>query len=574
MFGLTLLGNPDPVAADALATVAKLPPDYLQLITSWGPGRARGHLDFLDPRDPGGEFAIAQERFRLHAPHMIAVGTWSTLQPIDAEDGAVIGRYRNGAILVASPRAGLVSLAPRGNGQWSTSLDELFRHHLRVPGPPPLPDTYSTQPAPRAELFAALAAGDEPLADQLLAAIAETAGAWTVLEVAHDLAFDASTIAMPLRAAYFAQCVRYAKRSDGDRLEPLPVRAIAEALAAGSLSPDHLAQVRACAYIESPISGAYDAIERELTAQIRVNPRDRHACSVLADHLEARGQLLRAALVREQSESLPLAEVLERGLVARSSVDAEAELAAWITAWHSDDPDAPIEPVVAAAMALQKQHRKAIVAWLAARENAKLAADADAFPILVLALRSPYVDVSREVIVEIKATAAMPWLLRAIRRGTRDRWGGDDREPLAVAHTELGKLTAAQVTELLAWLDDDDARLRAPALCLLQKHGKDDRVFLAALAHFTDGHPYSERVIARRKTDPRVLPALLAHFARAERASLRDGKHVAYTIEYRILSRYLARLGNERGRGAWERCKQMGRIDRAAQDREARRDGM
>jgi hypothetical protein len=99
-------------------------------------------------------------------------------------------------------------------------------------------------------------------------------------------------------------------------------------------------------------------------------------------------------------------------------------------------------------------------------------------------------------------------------------------------------------------------------------------VLEALLTHFCDGHPFTERAIAKRKTDARVLAALLAAFDRAEAASLKDGRNLVYTTDYRILSRYLAKLGNARGKEAWERYKKMGRIERAASDREARRGGM
>jgi hypothetical protein len=65
-----------------------------------------------------------------------------------------------------------------------------------------------------------------------------------------------------------------------------------------------------------------------------------------------------------------------------------------------------------------------------------------------------------------------------------------------------------------------------------------------------------------------------AAFERAERQSLRDGRHVACTDDYRIFSRYLAKLGDARGKAAWERYKQLGRINRAEADREARREGL
>jgi hypothetical protein len=200
-----------------------------------------------------------------------------------------------------------------------------------------------------------------------------------------------------------------------------------------------------------------------------------------------------------------------------------------------------------------------------------------AFELLVLGLRSAQVDGCVRHLVANRRAEAAPFVLAAIRHPTRyeRRYYGRENllEDLAEAYLQLARLSLAELTEVLGWTQTPGYR-RVAALSLLQRSGKDDRVLTACLEHFTEGHPYTERAIARRKTDPRVLPALLAAFERAEAASLRDGRHLAYTTEYGILSRYLARLGNARGKAAWERFKQMGRIDRAAADRETRRDGM
>ena len=574
MFGLQLIGERYPLAPEALAPYAGLPPEYVTLMTLWGPGVAVAQVEFPDPREPDGLFALLQARFRLHAPHQRSMGRWTGLDDAALEQGIVIGRHRDGVALVAHHGATLL-LGPDGRSDWGRGLRYLIASY----GHPTLrtrpPQTYVTEASRRPELYAALARRDEAEADVLLAAAFELESAWGILEIAYDLATAQQAIPAELRAAYFERCIRLVKRVDADRLRDLPVRRLRDAIQADELGAEDAQLLGRAALAASPFHGPDTAIARELTAQILARPRDRAACAVLADHLETLGQHLRAGLVREQAESLPWSEVSERGLEFRG-VDGKAALASWIEAWRKDDPTTSIDALVAATTSLLPQIASAMISWIKDREAPRLATEPGAFELLVLGLRSPEVDDCVRQLVILGRAAVAPFLLAAIRHPTSHphRYHAVDvLLMLAEAHHQLGRLSPGELTEVLGWTQEPGRR-RIAALCLLQRSGKDDRVLAACLEHFTEGHPYTERTIARRKTDPRVVPALLAAFDRAEAASLRDGRTLAYTTEYGILSRYLARLGNARAKGAWERFKQKGRIDRAASDREARRDGM
>ena len=580
MFDLQLTGEPDPLAPEHLAAYAGLPAEYVALMTRWGPGVAVAQIEFPDPREPDGLFALLQARYRLHAPHQRAMGRWTGLDSEALERGVVIGRLRSGAALVAV-RDAMLLLSPDGRSEWEHSLRYLIaRRGYATQGKKP-PQTYATERSRRPELYAALARGDETEADVLLAAAFGLESAWGILEIAYDLATAQRAIPAELRATYFDRCLRLAKRVDTDRLRDLPVRQLRDAIAADRLGAEDAQILGRVALTAGPFHGEDTAIERELAGQVLANPRDRAACVVLADHLETIGQTLRAGLVREQAEALPWAEVAERGLEFRG-VDGKAALESWVAAWRKDDPATPIDAIdalVAATSALPAQVASAMISWLGQPEAPRLATEPGAFELLLLGLRSSRVDDCVRHLVALKRAAAAPFFLAAIRHPTwyseRSYYHSsrDALEMLAEAYLQLGRLSPAEVTEVVGWTQAPGRR-RIAALCLLQRSGKDDRVLVACLEHFTEGHPYTERAIARRKTDPRVIPALLAAFDRAEAASLRDGRTLAYTTEYGILSRYLARLGNERGKGAWERFKQKGRIDRAAADRETRRDGM
>ena len=564
MFGLSLVGDARPLDnVDGIAHRAK---EYVDLMKTWGPGRAKAHLDFPDPRSPA--FADLQLRFRLHAPHQKAMGRWPSLDAGALETGVVIGRFRSGEVLVGV-QARMVILSPSGKDEWQWTLKHTIHWCAGVESPTNKPpNTYCTALDNRADLYAALAAGDEAAADVCMGTIFERESAWGLLEVASALSSSSSPIPAALRASYFDRCMRMVKRVDPECLADLPVRAMRDEIASGALSIDHARALDRIAHAPSPFEGEMTDIEQQLATEIIRNPRERAPCSVLADHLETLGQTMRASLVREQGEALSYEEVAERGLEFRN-VDGEAALGEWIEAWKGDAP----ADHVATTDPLQPQLKSAIVSWIQSGSDdslARLAKEAAAPAFLVLGLRASNYAVARmcaRAIVELGIKTAAPHLLSSIRKSSA-------MEQLALAYHDIGRLSAKDLTAVLDWLESDSYDVRRAACVVLQRSSKDDRVLEAMLTHFCDGHPYTERTIAKRKTDARVLPALLAAFDRAEAASLKDGRTLVYTTDYGILSRYLAKLGNVRGKEAWERFKKMGRIDRAAADREARREGM
>jgi hypothetical protein len=109
---------------------------------------------------------------------------------------------------------------------------------------------------------------------------------------------------------------------------------------------------------------------------------------------------------------------------------------------------------------------------------------------------------------------------------------------------------------------------RRVALRLLEHHAHDDRVFEGYLRHFGEAHPVSERAIAKRRKDPRVIAALRAILDREEKRALRlqEGRQPPYSEDYGLVARYLAGLGDEKGVEAREKYKRYGRsLSRASQ---------
>ena len=98
MFGLQLIGDPCPLDKDAIAPFSSLAKSYLELMTTWGPGRAMGYVELLDPR--GAAFSDLQMRFHLHGPHQKAMGRWTGLHKAVLAEGVVIGRTRYGGAVV------------------------------------------------------------------------------------------------------------------------------------------------------------------------------------------------------------------------------------------------------------------------------------------------------------------------------------------------------------------------------------------------------------------------------------------------------------------------------------------
>ncbi|MDQ3341897.1 MAG: hypothetical protein M4D80_42665 [Myxococcota bacterium] len=567
MFDLQLVGEPRPLDESALDGIAHLSKEYVDLMKTWGPGRAKAHLDFPDPRGPA--FATLQLRYRLHAPHQKAMGRWTSLDASALESGIVIARFRGGEVLVGV-QTRLVRLSPNGKDAWQYSLESTIDWCAGAESPKNKPPkTYSTELDGRAALYAALASGNEELADACMGTLFEHESAWGLLEVAWALSSSTTSSAPALRAAYFDRCMRMVKRVDPECIAELPLRVMRDEIAnAGALSIDHARALEGVAHAPSPFEGEMTDIEQQLAAEIIRNPRERAPCIVLADHLEGLGQTLRASLVREQAEAMSFEEIAERGLEFRN-VDGEKTLAEWLEAWGADAP----ADHVATAQPLLPQHKSAIVSWIVNGSDdsiARLAKEPAAPAFLVLGLRSKQYQIARNcalAIAQLDIKAAAPHLLSSVRATPA-------LEQVALAYHDVGRLSAKELTAVLDWLESDSYDVRRATCVVLQRSAKDDRVLEALLTHFCDGHPYTERAIAKRKTDARVVPALLEAFDRAEAASLKDGRNLVYTTDYGILSRYLAKLGNVRGKEAWERFKKMGRIDRAAADREARREGM
>ena len=567
MFDLSLVGDPHPLDEAALDGIAHLSKEYVDLMKKWGPGRAKAHLDFPDPRSK--TFANLQLRFRLHAPHQKAMGRWTTLDADALETGVVIGRFRDGAVLVGV-QARLVTLLPNGKEEWQWTLKHTIHWCAGVESPKNKPPpTYCTALDNQPGVHAALADGDEELADACMGKLFERESAWGLLELASALA--SSSIPTTLRASYFDQCMRMVKRVDAECIAAFPLRAMRDELAnTGTLSLDHARTLDHLAHAPSPFNGEMTDIEQQLATEVIRNPRERAPCIVLADHLETLGQTLRASLVREQAEAMSYDEVAERGLEF-ADVDGDKTLAQWIAAWGAHAPAA----LTAVTDPIPSQVRSAIISWIerATPDNiARLAKEPASLAFVVLGLRSSkpaHITACARIITELGWKDAAHYLLDAMRACSNHAL-----EDLAVAFHDVGRLAATDLRDVLTWLESNALARRRAACIVLQRSGKDDRVLEAMLTHFCDGHPYTERTIARRKTDPRVIPTLLAAFERAEAASLKDGRTLVYTQDYGILSRYLAKLGNTRGKEAWERFKKMGRIERAASDREARREGM
>jgi hypothetical protein len=255
----------------------------------------------------------------------------------------------------------------------------------------------------------------------------------------------------------------------------------------------------------------------------------------------------------------PLPDARERGFIAPLNmrpVDGPALLAGYVERWRADDPETPVDDLVARIGALHPQVRQGYALLLAQlsqwRENEAqrhlVREIADAWPLVALALRTN--PQGLRVIVAETVRDAAPFVLSALRRPSEPiEWAY--RLELAAAYPALGTLTPALVDEYVELLAGPEPPPRALAARLLVNHGADDRVFAAYLDHFAETHPYSETAIKKRKKDPRVMPAILEQFAVEEKRSLgEDGRKLSYTTAYGVLARYLSKLGSARGKDA------------------------
>ena len=592
MLGLTVHGEPRPIDAGAIANAlgarfAVLPENYLQLMTRWGAGWLCGVFELPDPSEPTGRFDLFGDSLRVNGPAQRRAGQWAQLADDELARGVVLGVDRYGRALFAVSPAELVLLAPNGTVRRLGTFERVISHYLLAPEPRdgPLGQLYEWNVAldvgvpalhiprfgaERIELRAALAADDEDAADAALQRVlgAEVA-LFALLELAAELAGPASQpLPRELRASYLDQCLRMAKRRAPGVVKDTPIRELRTALEAGELAPALLAQATVLAAPAGMFVATMDATERALLDELAARPDDAATRLVYADHLEARGDVVRAEELRaEASAAPPLPNARERGFIAPPGlppINVAMRIRTHAARWRADDPTTSIEPLLAHVAGLHPTARQGYELLAAQLDHWQHGAAAsqhllrelpDAWPQLVLGLREP--RASPQLLVDNRIMEAAPYLLAiALRPSAETR-----RVAMAEAFLELGgELDAALVEQLLPHTRADaEPGLRAVAFVLLRDSAADDRVFDAYLAGFCEAHPHSEHALKKRRKDPRVLETLLAALTREEDASLADGRHLRYTPEYGILAKYLSRLGNARGREASKRFQQRSR---------------
>lgn len=641
MLGLQLVGTArglarklSEVAGDRLEV---FPGPYVELMEAWGPGRL---CDVFELPDPTAErFRLLQQRLRVEGAARRLAGAWAALSDAELQRGWVLGVDRRGIAVFARSATSVVLLHPSGyvleigsfedlvgqfllGGQLVLTHQALFkeaasdwrwavryrghaaRNNLGVPA------RYATDaPPPRAELLAAWAAGDEDAADAALARVLEAeVAAFAMLELFHFLASPAAAgVPAEIRATYADQLFRTARRRVPELVPDLPIRDLRIGLEQGELAPALLAQVAA---IVEPAGGIFvgepDAAERALLETLASEPADDAARAVLADHLEERGELARAAVLRaEAAHAAPLPDAAERGFVAPPDlppIDGPARIRERIAAWEAADPGFSLESARAQIEALHpvaRQGYEILLAQIAGRSTWSLAHHppaarahlvreiGDAWPQLALALRASGAPAVLALLREARVQQAAPFVLSILRHPERPPSGEGWHYPvdfyeeswplqLAAAYLELGRVTKALREELIPYLAADAkvqpihapragshgvATLRAIAFRFLADAGADDRVFEGALRFFCEGHPYSERILRKRRTDPRVRQVLGEQLAAEEKKSLRDGgRQLAYTPELGVLARYLARLGDPHAKVVAERYRKYKRL--------------
>ncbi|MFT3699968.1 MAG: hypothetical protein QM831_42885 [Kofleriaceae bacterium] len=532
-----------------------LSPYVASLLLELGPGIIFDQIELLDPRTD--RFAMIQQRLALacgplrsHRPEY-----WKELEP----GGVVFALHHDGDIFVDASSDRIVRLAADGKSSVLKPGDGFpttrYAHK---------PYAFSAMPD-KASFLAALRAADEAAADAALAAIVPSQSAWVLFELAHDIAFD-SELHAELRARYFAECARFAKRfSEAE----VPVREIQKDLADGALSPVNAALVRKLGSPQSPVSGPVDPKESELVREILAAPDARDQLIVLADYLEEHQQPLRAQLVREASTGKREGEG-----------SASERVATWRALWAEKSPDldlAPFDKMIAAIPKLD-EYVAALGTWSEGIDPGPLVTDPNAFALLIFALRHErkywepeYANSAIELLALHPNAAARPWLLELVRHPVA--WDHNTEYRFARAAELVGKLTKAELEEVIGWVEAD--YFPAVAMALLVKHHKDPRVLDLALDRFFSGHPYSEKIVSKFKTDPKVLPALREKFDQQHKACMiNNGRNVRYTAKYKIIAKFLAKLGDADAKAGWDRVKRMRLVDEAAANREMRREGI
>ncbi|MDQ3365642.1 MAG: TIGR02996 domain-containing protein [Myxococcota bacterium] len=623
MFDLALVGAPRLLPAPAIAAVvgdrfAVLPGEYLALMTVWGPGTLCGVFELPDPTSA--RFRSWQHRLRVEGSARRLAGAWGAVSDVAFTGGVVLGVDTRGIAVFARGAADVVLLHPGGHvleigsfealirrfllgGQLVKTQRACFTEHVRASwrwdrqhtsevhaaNDLGVPANYVTEPSPlRARLLAAWAAGDEVAADAMLAQLLEReVTGYALLELLAYLASEqAAGIPPDIRATYADQLFRTARRRLPDLVPDLPIREIRIALGQGTLAAEHRESI--AALLERPAGifiGEPDATEAALLEQLATQPADAAARLVYADHLEEQGALGRAHAIRAELDVAPLLDAAERGFVSLAGfepVDGTARVRARVETWEVEAPACSIADLLGRIDALHptaRQGYELLLAMAAGRghwayrntvpgsAHLHLVREIpEAWPQLVLALRSADADAALAILVETRVRDAAPFILSCLLQPGHDA----AVEPLALAdgYLQLGKVTQGMCDELAPYLAPGAvvapahqphgtvARLRAVAFRLLRDFGADDRVFEGALRYFCEAHPDSERVVRKRKTDPRVREVLGAQLAVEESTSLRDGgRTLAYSPALGLLARYLAKLGDAHAKELAERYK-------------------
>jgi uncharacterized protein (TIGR02996 family) len=595
MLGLTLRGDARPTRLTTLgAGVDRLPAAYVELMTTWGPGRLCGAFELPDPGVADGRFEYLQNQFRVQAPALRLRGQWAQLTDDELAHASVLGVDARGFALLARDPRSVALLHPRGDVQpletferfiaaliaghslgWSVNAPYRAARHDAERAAPAI--FVTTEPSAVSELFDALVDGDEPGADAALAEILETeVVVFAMLELMSRIAGAAGkAIAAERRASYAEQCFRLARRKATELVSHVQIREIKRVLAGGGELPaELLGQITG---ILEPAAGIFageaDPTEAALLDALAATPHDAATRLVYADHLEERGELARAEALRAEAATPPIADAADRGFIAPAGVapvDGARQLEDHVARWRAEDPSAPIDALVTRIEALHPTARQGYALLLTQLVGWEHGAGArlhlereirDCWPQLVLALRGADRGSSLALLVDRKIREAAPFLLSLIRRPSPHATQGGQLA-IAEAFGTLGKLTPALVDELVPCLAGDGADgadaprvSRLVAARMLQDSASDDRVFEAYLDAFCELHPHSEHALKKRRKDPRVEATLLEVLAREEKASLRDGRHLAYTTSYGLVARYLGRLGNARGKEAAQRYK-------------------
>jgi uncharacterized protein (TIGR02996 family) len=603
MLGLSIVGLPRPVPPGGLP--AGVPEGYRRLMTEWGPGALCSVLELPDPTGP--RFRYLQHRLRVEGAMRRASGMWGALSDDALRGGVVLGVERTGLAVLARGPEDLVVLHPNGyvlaigafedlvgkfllGGQLVKARESAFNEYtdwawvarygtfheandLGVPRHHVVAD-----PAPRRELYAAWAAGDEATADAALAKVlAHEVTADALADLMHHLA-SPNAYPRDVRATYVDQLFRMARRRVPDLVPDLPIRQIRIALGEGELPAEHLASITALVRRPAGIFvDELDATEAALLEQVAEDASAEGARLVYADHLEAQGELQRAEALRAEAGGAPLAGAAERGFIAPMGfpvVDGPAIIREHLARWRAEDPGCSIDAAVAHVEALHPMARQGYELLLAMHRRRRRFPDGsapaellqrelrDAWPQLALALRGEDARDALAILVAARTREAAPFVLSCLRRPSEAAGMWSDRPAaLADAYLQLAKVTRDLRDELAAHLTDEaPPAMRAAALRMLVGFGDDPRVFEGALRFFCEGHPFTERILRKRKTEPRVREVLGAQLAAEESRALQDGgRRLSYSPELGLLARYLAKLGDAHAQELHERYKKFKR---------------